>query len=93
MWCDSNMVAWSLPPGTRLFNGKLSILEEHVGIDELVPADKRTSAILREIANQVSPMIVMEDDVASNHPSGRLPILDLEVWVSDNRIYTVSIIN
>ena len=25
---DANMVVWTLPPGTRVVNGKLSILEE-----------------------------------------------------------------
>ena len=55
--------------------------------DKLIPADKRTARILREIANGISPMIQMKEDVSSNHPAGRLPILDLEVWISENRIY------
>ena len=49
--------------------------------DRLVPADKRMGKILKQIANEITPMIVMEEDVGSNHPSGTFPILDLEVWV------------
>ena len=39
------------------------------------------------IANTIAPMIRMKEDVSSNHHSGKLPILDLEVWISENRIY------
>ena len=31
-------------------------------------------------------MIQMQEDVPTNHPSGRLPILDLEVWVHNGKI-------
>ena len=84
---DSNMSAWALPPGTRLSAGKLVIQQEHVETDRLVPADKRMGKILKQIANEITPMIVMEEDVGSNHPSGTLPILDIEVWVVGNIIY------
>ena len=36
------------------------------------------------MANSIVPMLKFEDDVPSNHPDCRLPILDLKVWVSDN---------
>ena len=84
---DSNMSAWALTPGTRFVDGQLSILEEFVGSDKLIPADKRTASVLRSIANEILPGIVMQEDVPSNHPNEKLPILDIEVWVSENRIY------
>ena len=31
-------------------------------------------------------MIIMVEDYPSNHPTGRVPILDLEVWMVDNRV-------
>ena len=64
---DGNMAAWALPPGTRLIGDRLSILEEHVENDKLIPSDKRTAAVLRCVANTICPMIIMEEDVPSNH--------------------------
>ena len=75
------MVSRPVRPGVRLVNGKLSILEEEVEGDEQIPADLRTARLLKAIANTISPTIRMQEDVPSNHPSGKLPILDLEVWV------------
>ena len=37
--------------------------------------------MLRSVANSICPMLEFEDDVASNYADGRLPILDLKVWV------------
>ena len=51
--------------------------------DEQMPEDQRTA----EIANKISEMIKVKEDVPSNHPSGRIPILDLEVWVQGKQIY------
>ena len=36
--------------------------------------------------NTITPMIQMQEDVPSNHSSGKLPILDLDVWVSQGKI-------
>ena len=46
------------------------------------PPDQVTANILCDLANIIAPgMLVMEVDFPSNHPNGKLPILDLEVWV------------
>ena len=52
------------------------------------PKDKDTANILCGLANTIAPgMIKMEVDYPSNHHNGRLPILDLEVWVDeDNKV-------
>ena len=52
-----------------------------------VPADKRTSRFIRSVANTITPMIQMEEDCPSNHPLGRMAILDLEVWVEEGIIF------
>ena len=67
--------------------GKLTIQQEEIENDLLIPDDKRTALLLKEVANQISPMIEMKEDVSSNYPNGKLPILDLEVWVEENTIY------
>ena len=41
------------------------------------------------VANNVLPeIVVMESDVASNHESGKLPILDIQVWTENGEIKT-----
>ena len=49
--------------------------------------DAHTASIYRDIANTVLPRsVVMEEDVASEHPGKKLPILDMETWVEDSSI-------
>ena len=45
--------------------------------------DLRTLSVLRDIANSIDKNIIMEPDVPSLHPNGRVPVLDLEVWVDE----------
>ena len=81
------MGSWPVRPGVRFFDGKLSIQVEQIQEDNNLPPDLRTARLLRNVANSIVPMIKMKGDVRSNHPSGKLPILDLEVWVTGHRIY------
>ena len=49
--------------------------------------DARSMYVLRDIANSLDSNIQMEADYPSQHESGRLPVLDLEVWIDvDNKI-------
>ena len=43
------MAADEVPLGTRSENGQLVVKEEEVGSDSLIPSDKRTMEIIREI--------------------------------------------
>ena len=54
--------------------------------DENVPADKRTAQFIRAISNSITPMIIMEEEYPTNHQSGKMPILDLEVSIENGRI-------
>ena len=47
------------------------------------PDDARTMDILKNIANSIDPEIQMEVDYPSNHINGKMPILDMEIWVED----------
>ena len=51
------------------------IEEDHRGDDE------RTFETIRQIGDSVNPMIQLTVDYPSKHTSGRVPILDLEVWI------------
>ena len=83
---DGNGASSSLPPGARLIDGKVQILEEEVENDKQIPADIRTSEIVLEIANSVSDFIELTVDSPSRHETGWMPILDLQVQVSNNDI-------
>ena len=83
---DGNMILDAVPVRARIVDGKLSILPEAIQEDYGIPADKRTAGLIRYIANTITPMIQMEEDFPSNHPTGRLTILDLKVWVENKRI-------
>ena len=80
---DVNVAADEVPLGTRYENGQLVVKEEEVGSDSLIPSDKRTMEVIREIGNSIHPSIQLEVDYPSNHEDGKMPILDLKVWVQE----------
>ena len=45
--------------------------------------------ILKQVAEEINSNIKLEIDTPSQHNDGRLPVLDLKMWVNkeDNRIY------
>ena len=51
-----------------------------------MPVDQHTFLILTEIGNTIDSNIQLEYDVPSLHTKGKLPILDLEVWLEGDRI-------
>ena len=56
------------PLGSRLSGGKLVVAEEKVREDEARPRDRVTAELLRNVANNISPMIQMKEEVGSDHP-------------------------
>lgn len=82
---DQGLATWALPPGARIKEGKLEIVNDENEKEE--EPDERTARIYREVANTVMPMIQLVDDFQSKHECGRIPVLDLEVWVEENRIH------
>ena len=69
-------------PGVRYKKGKLYWIndEEEIRKDSEMSDDARTFLILRQIADSIDPDIQWEEDVPSNHGSGKLPCLDMELW-------------
>ena len=87
---DKNMAARATPKGMVLQkkeNGDLElvidVLKARSKGEKEREKDDRTANLYGEVANTVMPKsIVMEVDFPSAHSSGRIPILDMEVWVS-----------
>merc|ERR1711954_544945 len=48
--------------------------------------DLHTFQVLTELANGIDPDIQMESDVPSAHGNGRLPVLDLNLFVESNQV-------
>ena len=65
---DGNMALQAVQVGTRIIDGKVSILPEAIQEDSGIPADRRTARLIRSLANTITPMIQMEEDFPSNHP-------------------------
>ena len=76
---DSNLVSETIEAGWGFCKetGRLAFVEDKVAEDSSMEEDKRTSLVIKDIANSVHPMIQMEEDYQSNHADGKLPILDL----------------
>jgi hypothetical protein len=81
---DSNQAA-EVPLPCSKYNiqtGKL-YLDGNQNPDE--PDEERTTRVLKEIADSVQPgNIIMETDHPSRNQDGKLPILDMKVWLDTN---------
>ena len=81
---DQNIVVEELEPGSRYNREeeKIEIIEELIERDMEEPGDKRTFEIVRQVGDSLEEMIKLTADYPSNHVTGRVPILDMEVWIS-----------
>ena len=80
---DVNLAADELPAGTRYVEGGLAVSEAEVASDLLVPADRRTMEVIRDVGNSIHWSIQLEIDYPSNYSDGKMPSLDLKLHVSE----------
>ena len=83
---DSNQIVVVPPKGA-----KYDVQKEEMVIDEDLrdieeEEDARIARVLLDIANTVMPCITMEADWPSKNSKKKLPILDMEVWMSEGNI-------
>ena len=85
---DNNMAGEEIPDGIGIVNKENGSIE--LGeVDKIGESGtKRTARIYRELANTIMPAsIEMEEDIGENHPTNKLPMLDIQVWMEeDSRI-------
>ena len=86
---DQNSALGEVKPGIEFIEGNLELNEDKVETDKLIEGGIRTGRILTKIANSISPMIQVEEDVPSYNEDKKLSILDLEVWPEDGKIRNV----
>jgi hypothetical protein len=81
---DQGVTTWTVPEGMIFKDGGIEYPKDEEILKK--PADERTANVYKEIANTIMPMIVMEEDFPSRNENKRIPVLDLEVWVHDNKV-------
>ena len=80
---DINICMNAVNPGTRVIDENIEIFEDEISNDELIPNDKRTMDIVKQIGDSIHESIVLECDVPTNYEDEKVPILDLKVWVEE----------
>eukprot|EP00794_Sanderia_malayensis_P015094 gene15094-16650_t len=80
---DINMAIDKLPAGTRYADGRLFINEMAIKGDLLVAKDKRKMEVIKRVGNSIHTSIQLEVDCPSNHDDGKMPFLDLKLYLID----------
>ena len=83
---DQTIVTKALPLGAKIVNNELVIDEQQAELDKDIPADVRTAKIFKEVSNSICDFLQVTSDCPSQHESGYLPVLDIQVKVNNNRI-------
>ena len=82
---DINTCVEVVKPGMR-WNGETLVYDHAlVDEDEQIEDDKRTFDIIIQIGDAIHSSIKLEVDVPSNHDDGKIPSLDLKVWVKEKQ--------
>ena len=81
---DINLVAEAVEKGTKWLDGKLTIDETKRLEDKDKSDSKVTIEVIKEIANNVDPMIRLTSQTPCNFEGGMLPILDVKVKINKN---------
>ena len=80
---DINIVVAVAKPQMSCENGE--IVSRHESQSSTgVPVEKRTMLLIQEIGNSIHPSIQIEVDCPSEHQDGKIPILDLKVWIEES---------
>ena len=78
---DVNVIMTETTPGLRFNGDRLVSSEDTIEEDRGVEADERAMRLFQAIANSIHSSVEMEIDCPSRHRDGKLPILDLKVWI------------
>ena len=86
---DNGNVLKAIDPGVRMVDDgtdaapRLEVKPELVEEDKQKSDDERTSAFLTNVANSIHPSITVKADYPSKNLDGKMPLLDLKLWVSE----------
>ena len=80
---DSMIVTRAINRGWRYVKGRMTFSWKTWEEDNDSDYEARTIAVLASIANSINPSIQVTTDCPSNNVSGRMAVLDLELWVEE----------
>ena len=78
---DTNVVATKTAIGARYDGERITISDESITEDEEVPEDERTMKLIQSVAAHIHPSIRLTIDYPSNHTDGKVPMLDVKMWI------------
>ena len=78
---DSNQAAEVPEEGMRYDTEQNKLVMDPEMRDHNTPADERLAKILLAVANSVMECVEMEGDWPSKNENGKMPILDMQVWM------------
>ena len=84
LYVDDDFLTYEfLPPGTRWCSetGKMEVNQELVEEDLRVSEDTRTMREVSKMADSICPVLQTTFDCPSLQESGKMPLLNLQVWV------------
>ena len=84
---DINVIMNTPSSGLRFVDGKVIQDERVAELEKYVQSDRRCMLLVQSVGNSIHSSIELEVDYPSQHGDGKLPILDLKVWVEKkNRV-------
>ena len=90
---DENMAGEPLEAGTRWevgpwasgLGGRMVLREDKILEDLEMPEDARSMGEIAKMGSSISHMIQLEEDFPTKNSDSKLPILDLKVWVEEEK--------
>ena len=76
----------AIDPGVRFDGKKLVVVKELLEEDKALAEDVRTMNALKDIGNSIYKCVQYTIDCPTFHPSGMVPILDLQVYTENNQL-------
>ena len=82
---DLNAKSAAVPVGARWNNTSKQVeISQNPTQEELEQvADRRTAIVVRDIANSIFPMFKWTVDCPSMNPTGKIPVLNLQIWTQE----------
>ena len=84
---DINVVVNAPKAGFQFVESEGKVVEDGSAAEQEwdVKADRRCMALVQKIGNNIHSLIELEVDYPSQHEDGKLPILDLRVWIEGRK--------
>ena len=87
---DGNIKGCAVSPGLCWDENSRNVVNFCPPEEDQRPADQRTAEVVKGIANSVSSMLQWTCDFPSAHTSGKMPVLDIQTWVTESEAGTVT---